>query len=31
MFQRDLGPETEALAPAIVGYDPGPGWVPVLD
>jgi hypothetical protein len=31
MFQRDLGPETETLAAAIDAYDPGPGWVPVLD
>ena len=31
MFQRDLGPETESLAAAIEAYDPGPGWLPVLD
>jgi hypothetical protein len=31
MFQRDLGPETETLGAAIDAYDPGPGWVPVLD
>ena len=31
MFQQDLGPETETLAAAIDAYDPGPGWMPVLD
>ena len=31
MFQQDLGPETGALAAAIDAYDPGPGWMPVLD
>lgn len=27
VYQRDLGPKTEQLAPAITEYNPGPGWV----
>ncbi len=26
VYQRDLGADTETLAPAISAYDPGPGW-----
>lgn len=26
VYQKDLGPETEQLAPAITEYNPGPGW-----
>jgi hypothetical protein len=26
VFQRDLGPQTPALAGAITRFDPGPGW-----
>lgn len=26
VYQRDLGPKTEQLAPAITEYNPGPGW-----
>lgn len=31
VYQRDLGPKTEKLAPAINAYDPGPGWSPSRD
>jgi hypothetical protein len=31
VYQRDLGPKTEKLAPAINAYDPGPGWSPSPD
>jgi hypothetical protein len=26
VYQKDLGPKTEKLAPAIKAYDPDPGW-----
>jgi hypothetical protein len=26
VYQRDLGPKTELLAPAITEYNPGSGW-----
>ena len=26
VYQKDLGPKTEQLAPAITEYEPGPGW-----
>jgi hypothetical protein len=26
VYQRDLGPKTDQLAPAITEYNPGPGW-----
>lgn len=31
VYQKDLGPETETLAPALTVYDPGPGWIVTLD
>lgn len=31
VYQRDLGPKTDKLAPAINAYDPGPGWSPSRD
>jgi hypothetical protein len=29
VYQKDLGPDTEAIAEKITAYDPGPGWKPV--
>jgi hypothetical protein len=26
VYQKDLGPKTGDLAPALKEYDPGPGW-----
>jgi hypothetical protein len=26
VYQKDLGPKTDSLAPDIKAYDPGPGW-----
>jgi hypothetical protein len=26
VYQKDLGPKTDKLAPDIKVYDPGPGW-----
>jgi hypothetical protein len=31
VYERDLGPETETLAPAITAFDPGEGWKPVAE
>jgi hypothetical protein len=29
VYQKDLGPDTETLAPKITAFDPGDGWTPV--
>ena len=29
VYQKDLGPDTAAIAEKITAYDPGPGWKPV--
>lgn len=29
IYQRDLGPDTQAEALKMQEYDPGPGWSPV--
>ncbi|HYN61074.1 MAG TPA: DUF2950 family protein [Rubrivivax sp.] len=26
-YEKDLGPDTEALAKAMTRFDPGPGWI----
>jgi len=26
VYQKDFGPQTAELAPAITSFDPGPGW-----
>jgi hypothetical protein len=31
VYQKDLGPETAKLAPAMTLYDPGKGWIGTLD
>ena len=31
VFQKDLGPETDAIAKAIDSFDPDPGWSPTGD
>ncbi|MBK9387988.1 MAG: DUF2950 family protein [Planctomycetes bacterium] len=31
VFERDLGPDTDARARAIEAYDPGDGWEPCID
>jgi hypothetical protein len=31
VFQKDLGPDTETLAPKITVFDPGEGWTPVAE
>jgi hypothetical protein len=31
VYERDLGEDTAALAPAIEAYDPGEGWLPAVD
>jgi len=31
VFQKDLGPDTDAIAKAIDSFDPDPGWSPTGD
>ena len=31
VYQKDLGPDTEKLAPEITAFDPGEGWAPVAE
>lgn len=31
VYQKDLGPQTAKIAAGIKTFDPGPGWLPVLD
>jgi hypothetical protein len=31
VYQRDLGPGTPRTAPALVNFDPGPGWTKAAD
>jgi hypothetical protein len=31
IFQKDLGPETEAAVAAITAYDPDESWAPTPD
>jgi hypothetical protein len=31
VYQKDLGPQTAKIAAAIKTFDPGPGWIPVVD
>jgi hypothetical protein len=31
VWERDLGPDTERAARAIVAFDPGPGWSRVAE
>ena len=31
VYQRDLGPDTERLAPAMTAFDPGDGWTKSAD
>ena len=31
VFQKDLGPNTDAIVKNMKSYDPGPGWTPSHD
>jgi hypothetical protein len=31
VFEKDLGPQTDTLAPAMVAYDPDRSWNPSAD